>query len=257
MANTKKSRFSYVVFRILRWFLRIFYGKMKVEGTENLPLRDTVIIANHTQMNGPIACEFFLPENYYTWCAGEMMSMKEVPSYAFNDFWSQKPKRSQPFYRMLSYLIAPLAVCIFNDARTLKVYKDHRSLYTFKESINRLKEGSNLVIFPEKDEKCNNIIYEFQKNFVDVARLYYKKCGKKLTFVPMYIAPKLRTMYIGKGIEFDPDVEHEEEKDRITEYLKNEITRIAVELPLHKVIPYRNIPKKNYLTNKDVTEVPR
>ena len=31
---------------------------------------------------------------------------------------------------------------------------------------------------------------------------------------------------------------------------------MARALPLHTVVPYRNIPKRYYLTNKDVTKVP-
>ena len=112
------------------------------------------------------------------------------------------------------------------------------------------------MIFPEKDEKHNNILYKFQENFIDVAKLYHKKTGESLTFVPMYIAPKLRKMYIGKGIMFDGENSIEEERKRISDYLSDEITKIARELPLHTVVPYRNIPKKYYLTNKDVTEVP-
>ena len=56
---------------------------MEVIGTENLPADNTIIVGNHTQMNGPIAGELFMPENCFTWCAGQMMHAKEVPEYAF------------------------------------------------------------------------------------------------------------------------------------------------------------------------------
>ncbi len=245
-----------VMFRIVKGLVRLFYGNVEVIGLENLPEREAVIVANHTQMNGPISGELFLPENCYTWCAGQMMNLKEVPAYAFSDFWSQKPKWQQPLFKLASYLIAPLAVFLFNNARTIAVYRDMRIKSTFKTSLSMLKDGANLLIFPEKDEKYNNILYKFQENFIDIARLYYKKTGVGLTFVPMYIAPTIRKMYIGKGIVFQGENNIEEERKRIAEYLSDEITRIARELPLHKVVPYRNIPRKYYLTNKDVTEVP-
>lgn len=246
-----------ILFKIIKGSIRFFYGKMEVVGLENLPKEHAVIVANHTQMNGPIAAELFMPDNCYIWCAGQMMNFKEVPEYAFADFWSQKPKWQHPFYKFLSYLIAPLAVCIFNNARTIAVYRDMRLMGTFKNTINMLKDNANILIFPEKDEKYNNILYKFQENFIDIATLYYKKTGISLTFVPMYIAPKLRKMYIGKGIVFDNSNAIEDEKKRISSYLSDEITDIARNLPLHTVIPYRNIPKKHYLTNKDITEVPK
>lgn len=252
-----KKKQTTVPFQIIKSLVRLFYGKLEVIGLENLPEKDAVLVANHSQMNGPIAGELFLPENCYIWCAGQMMNRKEVAEYAFTDFWSQKPRWVQPFYRVLSHLITPLAVCLFNNARTIAVYRDMRIMSTFKETIKKLQEGANILIFPEKDEKNNNILYRFQENFVDVAKLYYKKTGIALTFVPMYIAPRLRKMYIGKGILFDGNAPIEEERKRISEWSSKEITKIARKLPRHIVVPYRNIPKKYYLTNQDVTEVPR
>ena len=235
-----------LLYKIIKGLVRIFYRKMKVVGLENLPEKNAIIVGNHTQMNGPICGELFMPENCYTWCAGEMMHLKEVPAYAFSDFWSQKPKCLQPFYRFLSYLIAPLAACIFTNARTIAVYRDMRIMSTFKETLKTLENGRNVLI-----------LYTFQENFINVAKLYYKKTGISLIFVPMYIAPKLNSMYIGKGIRFESINKIEEERKRISDYLSDEITKIARELPEHTVIPYRNIPRKYYLSNKDITEVPR
>ena len=245
------------LYKIIKSLVRFFYGKMEVIGLENLPEDNAIIVGNHCQLNGPIAGELFLQDNCYIWCVGQMMDLKEVPEYAFTDFWSQKSKWTQPFYKLASYLIAPLSVCIFNNARTIAVYRDMRIMSTFKDSIKLLQQGANILIFPEKDEKHNNILYQFQENFIDIAKLYYKKTGIALTFVPMYIAPKLKKMYIGKGISYQCENSIEEERKRISKYLSDEITEIACNLPKHTVVPYRNIPKRFYLTNKDIGEVPR
>lgn len=243
------ERIAFRVYRFLLWILRVVYPRMEIIGSEHLPDEPVVIVANHTQMNGPIACELNFPEKRYTWCAAQMMTLKEVPSYAYQDFWSQKPKAVRWFFRIAAYAIAPLAVLLFNNANTIPVYRDARILTTLRTTLNRLLEGANVVIFPEHDEKYNNIIYEFQEGFVDVARLYHKKTGKELKFVPMYIAPNLKQMHIGKPISFCPDAPIEEERKRICNYLMQEITQIAAELPLHIVVPYRNIPRRNYPKN--------
>lgn len=115
--------------------------------------------------------------------------------------------------------------------------------------MNKLCDGTRVVIFPEHDVKYNHIIYDFQDKFIDIARLYYKKTGKELAFVPMYIAPKLRKMYLGKPIRFRSDAPSDAERQRICHYLMQEITDIACALPEHTVVPYRNIPKKDYPSN--------
>jgi hypothetical protein len=223
---------------------------MQVEGVENLPDEPVIFVGNHCQMNGPIVGELYVPREPYIWCAGEMMHLKDVPAYAFRDFWSRKPKWTHPLYELLSYIIAPLSVCIFNNARTIGVYHDTRILSTFKNTVKALQEEKSVVIFPEHDVKHNHIVYEFQDKFIDIAKLYYKKTGKELSFVPMYIAPKLKKLCLGKPIQFDPEETMENERRRICNYLVDEITALAERLPEHTVIPYRNIPKKYYPSNR-------
>ncbi len=236
-------------FRIFKFTLSLIYPKTCIKGWENIPQEPCIIVGNHTQMHGPIICELFLPDDYYAWCAAQMMELKEVPSYAFADFWSQKPKYTHLFYKILSYIIAPPSAVIFNSARTIPVFRDSRILTTFKKSLEKLQNGKNIVIFPEYDKKYNNILYDFREGFIDIAKLYYKQTGKELSFVPLYIAPKLKEMHFGKHTRFSAEAPLADEKQRIRQYLMDEITNIAINLPPHTVVPYRNIPKKLYPQN--------
>ena len=240
-----------LIYRFLRWLVWLFYPKTAIVGAENIPEEASVIVGNHTQMNGPIVGELYFPGRKYIWCAGEMLSWKDVHGYAFQDFWSQKPRWTHGFYQILSYLITPLAVCIFNNAHTIPVWHDTRLVSTFRLSMKRLQEGNHLIIFPEKDEHYNSIVYEFQDRFIDLARMYYRRTGTALQFVPMYIAPALKTAYLGEPTAFDPAAKIDDERERIASYLKEEITRIARSLPEHTVVPYRNIPKRLWPKNTD------
>ena len=237
------------LYKFIKGSVRLFYPRLEVVGTENIPQEAAIIVGNHTQMNGPIAAELYCPGSHYTWCAGEMMHLKDVPGYAFQDFWSRKPKWTQPWYKFLSYVIAPLSVCVFNNANTIGVYHDTRLIGTFKDTVKCLQQGNHVVIFPEHDVPYNHILCEFQDRFIDVAKLYYKKTGKAISFVPLYIAPALKTMYFGAPIVFNPDTPIGEERRRICDYLMKEITQIALSLPGHTVVPYNNIPKKLYPSN--------
>lgn len=244
-----KPKRKSVLFGIVRYILKLCYPKIKVVGAERLPEEPCVLVGNHAQMHGPLACEFYLPETCYTWCASPMMYLKEVPAYAYEDFWSQKPKVLRPFFKLLSYLIAPLSVLIFNNARTVPVYRDKRILTTFRKSVEHLEAGNSLVIFPEQNEVHNHIVYEFQEGFVDVARLYYKRTGRELSFVPLYIAPNLRSMYPGEPVKFSAQAPLETERRRICDELMQRITDIACNLPEHTVVPYPNLPGRLYPKN--------
>ncbi len=241
-----------VWYRILYPLIRGFYYKYKVEGAENLPDEPVIIAANHCQLHSPLACEFYMPRERYTWCIGQMMNAKEVPGYAFQDFWSQKPKWTHWFWHIASYLIIPIAVCLFNNAQTIPVYRDTRLIKTLRESLECLANGSDVVIFPEQDVKYNNVVYDFQEHFIDIARTYRRKTGKDLQFTPMYVAPNLRTMYIGKPTTFDSSAPVDEERERVKRYLMDGITAMAAALPEHTVVPYRNYSKKLYPKNRPV-----
>lgn len=245
------TKLSKLVFRFVKGMVKLCYPKISVEGTENLPQEPVIVVANHSQMNGPIACELYFPGDRYTWCAGQMMHLKEVPAYAYQDFWSYKPKAVRWFYKGLSYLIAPLSVCVFNNAKTIGVYRDARIISTFKNTVNKLQQGSTVVVFPEHYAPYNHILNDFQDKFIDIARLYYKKTGKELAFVPMYIAPNLKTMYLGELIRFQADQPMDQQREKICTYLKESITQMALALPAHTVVPYANIPKKEYPRSKE------
>ena len=242
-------------YRIIKWLVRLFYPKTEIVGAEHLPEDPCVIVGNHTQMNGPIVSELYLPGRHYTWCAAEMMELREVPAYAYRDFWSGKPSWCRWFYKLLSYIIAPLSVCVFNNAETIPVYHDTRIISTFRRSVGALSDGAGLVIFPECGTPYNSIVNDFQDKFIDVARYYWKKTGKALCFVPLYVAPALRTAYLGTPIRFDPDAPITSERERIKEYLMTAITGIAVALPEHTVVPYLNLPRAAYPKNV-LCEVP-
>ncbi|MBE5785114.1 MAG: hypothetical protein E7330_04865 [Clostridiales bacterium] len=237
------------LYRFIKGTIKFFYPKTEAVGTENLPDEPCIIVGNHTQMNGPIAAELYMPFPRSTWCAGQMMDKKDVPAYAFQDFWSEKPAWTHPFYKLLSHAIAPVCEVVFTNAETIGVYHDARILSTFRSTVEKLSEGISVVIFPEHNVPFNHILYEFQDRFIDVAKLYYRKTKQALSFVPLYIAPKLHKMYFGTPIRFSPDASMDEERKRISAYLMEEITAMAVSLPRHRVIPYRNIPKKDYPYN--------
>ena len=242
----KKTTFAY---HIVRGLVKFFYPKTKVCGLEHLPEEACIIVGNHAQLNGPIVGELYFPGPKQIWTAGQMMAWKEVPAYAFQDFWSQKPRCTHWYFRLVSYLITPLSVCVFNNANTIPVYHDMRLMNTFRTTLEALQGGENIIIFPEHDVRHNHIVYEFQDKFIDVAKLYYKKTGQALQFVPMYVAPKLKQTVLGAPVTFDPTADIKAERVRIAHALMEGVTDLACALPQHIVVPYRNMAKRLYPTN--------
>lgn len=236
-------------YRFIRFFVWLFAPAYRLRGWKRLEGEPCVIVGNHSQMYGPVAGELFLPGKHYIWCAGQMMTRGEVAAYAYQDFWSKKPKAVRWFFKIVSHLIEPLSLLVFNNAHTIPVYHDTRLLTTFRSSMEKLSEGNSIVIFPECYDEHNNIVHAFQQKFVDLARFYYKKTGTALRFVPMYLAPELGILSLGEAVRFDPAAPIEQERERICQALMDGITAMAVDLPEHRVVPYPNVSRRHYPKN--------
>jgi len=249
LTMTKEKKPSRFFPHLLR-FVKKVYPAYTVEGLENLPEEPCFIIGNHAQIHGPVISQFYAPENSYTWCAAEVKDIKAAQPYAYKDFWNQKPQSIQWFYRILSYIVAPLLVYIHTNARTIGVYHDHRVMTTFRETLRRMEEGNHIVIFPEKAVPDNNILCRFQEGFVDAAKLYHRRTGKRAAFVPMYIAPSLHKVVLGAPVYYNEENPLEEERGRICQEMSSAISALALSLPPHIVTPYMNVPKKEYPMSK-------
>lgn len=250
------SNLSKIIFKTLKSFAKIRYRKTKIIGMEKIPESHTIIVANHAQLNGPIIAELLMPSDTFIWANGQMTDYREVPSYAMEDFFPYKTGWARPFYRLASYVLAPLMPCVINNARAIPVYHDLRIASTMRNTVRLLAEGKNIMIFPENHEARNNIVNQFRDRYIDVARLYYKRYRIKLNFLPMYIAPSLNACYLGEAVMFDPEEDIVEERHRISEYLVDQITQMGRSLPKHTVTPFDNISRKLYLSNKDVEATP-
>ena len=51
-----KKRKDYFLYRIIKSLVRLFTPKMELTGVEHRPDGPAIIVANHCQLYGPIAC---------------------------------------------------------------------------------------------------------------------------------------------------------------------------------------------------------
>ena len=241
----KHKKKSPALFRFIRFLAWVIFPKFTTEGTENLPDEAVIFVGNHSKANGPVFSQLYTPRECYTWTISSMMNKKKVPDYAYTDFWSKKPKCIRWIYRLTSYIIGPIAAYVMTNADTIAVYHDKRVLNTFKESVEMMEEGTDIFVFPECYDEHNNIVHDFQRGFIDVARVDFKKTKRSTPFVPVYICPELKRAVFGKPIYYNNENDAKEEKERVANALMDAISEIAYSLPEHRVVQYNNIRKRH------------
>ncbi|MDI3477362.1 MAG: hypothetical protein PWQ59_887 [Thermoanaerobacterium sp.] len=92
-------------------------------------------------------------------------------------------------------------------------------------TLDRLKEGNNILIFPEdRNKKYNDVLDKFNTGFINVAKMYFKEYGELISFYPICVNKNQNRISIGKKIVYDPNISYKIERERIANYLMESIS---------------------------------
>lgn len=224
LINAIKNFFLFLTFWIIYIFGRPFI-RCKVVGKNNISKDDEarVFVANHYEIYGPIAIFLRFPYKFRPWIIDKMMSPKSVEQHMSIGIYGKFPKVPKLIKKIAIKTLKNIMVYTLTfRAKGITVSRDNprANIKTMQESIKTLEKGTSIIIFPEHTY-VDEGVGEFQTGFEHLAKYYYQKTGKKITFYPIFISQKNKKMYIEKSITFDPNNNSTEEKKRIVDYLQN------------------------------------
>lgn len=168
--------------KFLRLFIRrtefIYLGeKVKPQG---------IILCNHEGSLAPFAFELYSGLPIRFWGTYEMNSgLKGVYKYQTEIYYHQKKKWNIYIARILCLIISPLTNFYYKGLNLISTYRDFRLIRSFKESIEHLNDGHNLVIFPEMSE---NGYFQTLTGFHPGISLFFEQCLKNNLDVPVYVS---------------------------------------------------------------------
>ncbi len=223
-----KNRFGV---KIIIALLRPLYYH-KVVGKENLRgLEDgtMVLVCNHGELYGPVVANLYIPVAFRPWAIAEMMNREVIIEHMYQGTMMRQKWLPESWKRPLLRMITPLLLWVFDSLEAIPVYRnDPRKLIgTFRETIDAMQAGDNILLFPENDTGhavgergyASEGVGRLFTGFAMIAPLYYAKTKKKAIFIPVYASRKTRTVRIGQGIEYQPDNGANDEKLRIVDGL--------------------------------------
>lgn len=228
-----KHKRRHPFYRALRCTIRRFYPTHKLEWTHP-PDSDApaIFVCNHDRAYGPVVLAVTLKRKYRPWVAQGMCFLRSVPAYARDDFWDPQTPLAKAGVYILSYLIAPIAALLMRAIEAVPVYKDSRMRITFDKSVETLREGVDLVIYPEDwhplthDTKTT----EFPAGFIHVAKKYYRATKKRVAVYPMFADYASRTVRIGTPYVYNPEPPLAQEKQAMIEHVCGEMRALALAL---------------------------
>lgn len=233
--------------RLVLWFAKtFFYPKREVVRSEESKNEEAAVyICNHSTTIGPMNAVLYFDRPAVPWVTHCVFDKKVRTNYVFHDIFRARQYKCKFFFRWLARFIAWFLHPLLVAQDSIKVYRtDSRIMNTYKESIQRIKEGCNLIIFPESPVKYNTYINKLYDGIADLGFFVWKTLHIKLKYYPTYIPPKLKTINVGEPVVFNPDNPIEVERERINKLLEDKFQIIGDSLPKHKIV--RFLPESYY-----------
>ena len=207
-----------MLYTVLRGAIRAFSPDMTTEWAQPFDGAPSVFCPNHAGVFGPIdiCAHFPLRDQCHPWYNAGMATPKEVPAYVRQDYWWRPGCKLEPLYNAtLPYLAAVLIPPILKSTPGVPVYHDARVLKTFRQSVEHLRAGEHLVIFPQQPSGYKSHHMWINKGFLQIAPMAYRSLGLALKFYPVHIDHQKRRISVGEPVAFDPNVKLKDQEQRL------------------------------------------
>jgi len=228
----KKKKFKAkkpLLFRMFKnTILKIFIKKPKFIYLGDKIEDGSIIVSNHVGTAVPLKLECYFKQPFRFWGAHQMnQNLFKVYGYQSKVYYHQKKHWNLFAARMFCLIAAPLTWCFYRGLRLISTYTDTRFRRTLEESIDTIKHGQSVVIFPE--DSSNGYLDEvqsFYSGFVMLARILYKQ-GIDASIHAMYYNKYEKTFVIDKAIKYSEFVNSGLSQDEIAKKLCDRTNEIA------------------------------
>ena len=207
-------------------------GVERIVQDENNPI---VFLCNHGEIYGPVAAMLFIPVPVRPWVISNMTANPgEVAEYLYK--YTIGPMTWLGRLRWpVARLLGRLSVWAMRHLEAIPVYrhKPRELMTTFRQSVEAMEAGDNLLIFPENPDATEVPGYQHGgmgdmfRGFPMLAQVYHNRTGKRCRFLPMYAHKGLRTLSFGEFILYDPDNAPMAERDRIVDEATRQMREMA------------------------------
>ena len=219
-------------FRCFKSFIRIFKHKPKYVYLGEEFRGASLIVSNHESTKAPLAYELYLDKPIRFWGAYEMNSgLIKLYKYQTRIYYHEKKHWSLFAARLFCLIASPLTNLFYRGLRLISTYPDMRLKKTLKETLDALKDGQNIVIFPEISEKGYLKELEgFHNGFVVMAE-YALKNGIDVPIYVSYYQKEENIYVIDKPVLYSSLVNEGLTRDEIADKLRlrcNELGKMTV-----------------------------
>jgi hypothetical protein len=206
-----------------------------VVGFENITTPGPAIFtANHLGALGPIETIISVPVRFYPWIIAEMTDFKRAPEYLFNDFVHPAIHLNGRFGMLFSTLLTKISVRLLRSIGSVSI--DRFGGMTpdgFRLSLRLLREGKNLLIFPEDPLlplDPDTSMRHFMPGFATLCSLFQTNVDSLIPVYPTAVHAANETVAIGKPEYYQPHGQHREAINAFCQLLEERVRTLYLEM---------------------------
>lgn len=144
-----------------------------------------IVISNHEGTDAPMSMELWCDAPVRFWGASEMNSgLVSMYKYQSRVYYHEKKHWNLHLARLFCLIASPLTNLFYKGLNLISSYRDGRLIKTIRESIETIKEGTNVVIFPE--DSTNGYLEELEGFYLGFT-LLAESCLKKGIDAPIFV----------------------------------------------------------------------
>ncbi len=220
-------------YRGLKQILKIRYKKPTYVFLGDKPQKSSIILSNHEGTDAPMALEIYCDFPIRMWGTSEMNSgLKKMYKYQTEVYYHQKKHWNLFGARLFCLLASPLTLLFYKGLNLISTYRDASFLQTVHKSYDAVKNGENIVIFPEKSP--DGYIAELQ-DFYAGFYVFAKYCLNKGIDTPIFVSyykKKERVYVFDEPILFSELLQKFDTREQITQYLLQKCNSLnKIDLP--------------------------
>ena len=207
-------------YRGIKTIVKIRYKEPRFVYLGEKPTTSSIILSNHEGTDAPMSLEIYCDFPIRMWGTAELNSgLRRLYAYQTKVYYHEKKHWNLFGARAFCLLASPLTNLFYKGLNLISTYKDGRLKTTIKESIDALRNGENIVIFPENSE--DGYLAEL-KGFYAGFVLLAEKCLKEGIDVPIYVSYykiKEKVYVFSKPEKFSEIKEKFPKREDLTNYL--------------------------------------
>ena len=181
----------------------------------------SIILSNHEGTDAPMSLEIYCNSPTRMWGAHEMNSgLISMYKYQTRVYYHEKKGWNLGLARLFCIIASPLTHLFYKGLNLISTYKDGRFIKTIRESIDTLKRGENVVIYPE--DSTNGYLAElegFHGGFVSLADIAYKR-GLDIPIYVTYYRKSDKMYIIDKPVLYSQLIQDGATREEIADKLR-------------------------------------